>query len=1337
MKGIILFFLSTFILLLESNAQVNAYAFEQKNLSYSEITGGTMLWSGTFDNEISDAIPIPSIVFDGTAHTSIYVTVNGFVTFGLAPSGTNYTPLSNSATYFGAIAAFGRDLIQSETGTPEIRYQQVGNEFVIQWKDVRRKTIAGELISFQVRLNSSNNEVKVVYGGTITPGSNTTYPQVGLRGPDNTYPVNVNNRTIASGGGNWINSTPGTAGSSTMYFNSATPATVPSSGLTYRWKPLFNPVNLNSTAISTSQINLNWAKNAANNNVLVAFNTTNTFGTPINGTTYSAGNPMAGGGTVLYNGSNISFNHNALSAGTVYYYKAWSVDGVLDYSNGLTAETRTSMTIPYIQDYNASSSLPAGWGGDMSIITAHGTPNSTIRGLSKRLYSSLSFASGIAPLLGPITSTTHLSFHYRIVDEVGYPLTGTVLVANEKIEILISADDGVTYTSVHTIDQSNHTVTNAFINKVINLGPFSGQYLKIKFDCARISGDFYVDIDNFLLEDGTNMSYTTATTEQPNTGIAAINSTNNDVIRLNVITQKSSNPYSVTSITFNTTGSTNATNDILAAKVFYTSTPDFNTSIQFGTTVSSPTGTFNITGTKALTSGNNYFWLAYDIKPAATLNNVVDAQCTQFITSESGTPKIPVATNPTGSRKIGNLISGVKAIPGNYATIAAAVTELNNSVIGSGGVTFNVAAGYTENITTPVILTTTGTSSSPIIFQKSGTGNNPLVTRTDAGSVTTSTIGNHGDGVIIFEGSDYVTFNRIDVAASQQGIEYGYYLRKASITDGCKNSSITNSTVTMTKGTSRFVVGICAANNSSSASNITLESTGGIHENNTLTGNTIGNVFSGMLFKGDDPVGLQDKNFIVGGLGSGNIIQNFAGNMANDAYGIYLENVNNFVVNHNTINNAAGGGADFTAIGYGIYNITTTTSAFTAEYNLITLASQSATHALYGIRNRSNGELQINNNTLSFSNSVASTGACYFISNDPSSNSGSNITIKNNNFAGTLNTIGAFYLINNVNSQQSPAVSYIQNNSISGALTRTAASGSIYLYYNNGSPTGTEIISDNSFQNISQSGSSTFYGIFSYSNAVHTHQVYNNTIAGITNGTGGFTAIDLGTSGNRNIYGNEINNVSTGGTIDLVKLGSGNSICNIYKNLITNISTTSTTSTLGFFNAILIPYGTGVYVYNNFISDLKAPFSISPDAIRAISITSTQSNSSIGLYYNTVYLNASSSGTNFGTTAVYQASGSETTALLDMRNNILINESTRTGTGRICRSEKKQFRSVKLCNRFGQQYSLCRNTKCMELPLLCCQRLSNPCRIPVACSAQGSQFPFRRSTVCQCKYSAL
>ena len=79
-------------------------------------------------------------------------------------------------------------------------------------------------------------------------------------------------------------------------------------------------------------------------------------------------------------------------------------------------------------------------------------------------------------------------------------------------------------------------------------------------------------------------------------------------------------------------------------------------------------------------------------------------------------------------------LSGTKTIPGDYATIAAAVADLNTQGVGTGGVTFNVAAGHTETLTdTSITVTATGTLGNEIIFQKSGTGANPLVTRTDVG----------------------------------------------------------------------------------------------------------------------------------------------------------------------------------------------------------------------------------------------------------------------------------------------------------------------------------------------------------------------------------------------------------------------------------------------------------------------------------------------------------------------------------------------------------------------------------------------------------------------------
>src|SRR5678816_2887833 len=88
-----------------------------------------------------------------------------------------------------------------------------------------------------------------------------------------------------------------------------------------------------------------------------------------------------------------------------------------------------------------------------------------------------------------------------------------------------------------------------------------------------------------------------------------------------------------------------------------------------------------------------------------------------------------------------------------------------------------------------------------------------------------------------------------------------------------------------------------------------------------------------------------------------------------------------------------------------------------------------------------------------------------------------------------------------------------------------------------------------------------------------------------------------------------------------------------------------------------------VTIHNNFISDLKAPNSISLDAIRAISLFGTPPTSNFNVYYNSIYLNASSSGANFGTTGLYHtSSGTSTTGNLNLRNNIISNESAAGST---------------------------------------------------------------------------
>jgi hypothetical protein len=122
------------------------------------------------------------------------------------------------------------------------------------------------------------------------------------------------------------------------------------------------PVSLTATPQSTSQIGLTGEANALGQNILVAWNITNDFGTPTG--IIGFGSQIPGGGTVHYLGSADEIpNHNNLNGGTQYYYRAWSfVDGATRVysSTSVNATATTFFIAPYLQDFNGTY-LPSGW----------------------------------------------------------------------------------------------------------------------------------------------------------------------------------------------------------------------------------------------------------------------------------------------------------------------------------------------------------------------------------------------------------------------------------------------------------------------------------------------------------------------------------------------------------------------------------------------------------------------------------------------------------------------------------------------------------------------------------------------------------------------------------------------------------------------------------------------------------------------------------------------------------------------------------------------------------------------------------------------------------------
>ena len=282
MKKITLFLFALFTFW-QINAQVSSYNFSQTTGTYNEITGGTVLATATgnsyalsHDNEVYNVAGLPfTFTFTGIGYTGFNVSSNGFITFGAtAPGVADYTPISGTAAYAGAISAWGGDLngmFNLGGFTSEIRWEVVGSapnrEVVIQWKNNRpspsTSTTNAAYLNFQIRLKETSNEIDIVYGpsGHAVGTTNISITrQVGLRGPNNTFPTNINNRL--NGTGVSINSsTAGTANNSTQAYSSinATPGTH-TDGKIYRWSPPScpGPTNIVVSNVTTNSADFSW-----------------------------------------------------------------------------------------------------------------------------------------------------------------------------------------------------------------------------------------------------------------------------------------------------------------------------------------------------------------------------------------------------------------------------------------------------------------------------------------------------------------------------------------------------------------------------------------------------------------------------------------------------------------------------------------------------------------------------------------------------------------------------------------------------------------------------------------------------------------------------------------------------------------------------------------------------------------------------------------------------------------------------------------------------------------------------------------------------------------------
>lgn len=240
------------------------------------------------------------------------------------------------------------------------------------------------------------------------------------------------------------------------------------------------------------------------------------------------------------------------------------------------------------------------------------------------------------------------------------------------------------------------------------------------------------------------------------------------------------------------------------------------------------------------------------------------------------------------------------------------------------------------------------------------------------------------------------------------------------------------------------------------------------------------------------------------------------------------------------------------------------------------------------------------------------------------------------NAMGGTGTSNSIYINNN----------YVQNcttTSTFGGISNNASCYNLNIYSN-------QILNNN----ITTTGES--YGIYTPGDVVSTLSVYSNSVYSITNSSTG-TVYGIcnypATTTTSNIYQNSIYSIGSAGRVYGI-FCRNSSVASIYRN---NVYALSTSGTSYYLYGHYYMSVTTLNSYNNFISDINTPSANLDLAISGITINSDVTTAN--LFYNTIFLNETSSGAVFGTACIY----ANTTPAVDLRNNILVNTSTPKGTG--------------------------------------------------------------------------
>ncbi|MEI6184912.1 MAG: S8 family serine peptidase, partial [Bacteroidota bacterium] len=237
---------------------------------------------------------------------------------------------------------------------------------------------------------------------------------------------------------------------------------------------------LHATPDCNYSFTVSWNKNAANNDVIVAYNNQGGIGVLMDNKTYTTGDSIAGGGIIIYKGSGNNFQYNASLKDIYHYFKVWSNNNN-QYSLGTTFDTvmhyctSVSGYNALQQNFNYPPLFPTiEWrtvNPDNDLTWTHSIVVDTAAMGAGDHYSIAMYNYAYNTTLGAVDLLTSPRLLFNKPDSIGisfwhsYQYFNNGETIDDSLELLVTTDCGNTYSSLWKYGGKNLATVTDTSNK--------------------------------------------------------------------------------------------------------------------------------------------------------------------------------------------------------------------------------------------------------------------------------------------------------------------------------------------------------------------------------------------------------------------------------------------------------------------------------------------------------------------------------------------------------------------------------------------------------------------------------------------------------------------------------------------------------------------------------------------------------------------------------------------------------------------------------------------------------------------------------------------------------